>query len=542
MMPVHSRNGSTAVIYLILLSAVLAACTLNGCNVEDNGGAGSTPDQSIYTIADPTGDWGYPSPYTHYARGPGYVRMSLIFDTLVWKDESGLIPALAESWLYLEEQGAYRFNLRRDVTWHDGKAFTAADVVFTMEYIKRYPYQFVDGAKVREAVAADSYTVDIYLEHPDASFLDSVAGTLPVLPAHIWEDVDNPYEYIHQNAVTGNGPYMLIDYNKAQGTYLYGANPDYYGGEPRFEQLRFVRVSPEMAGSALRQKKVSAAQVPAELVPELAEQELAVVTGSHDWMAKLMINHTREPLDSREFRQALVYAIDRTALVETCLRGHALPGSPGLLPPDHPWHEPGAGIYSHDLGRAGEIIESLGYIKNTGGYYEKDGAVLELELLISGSPGPAGAPGEREGEMLQRQLAAAGIKVNLRSLEAKTLDNRVLEWQFDLALIGHGGVGGDPAVLARLITGPGFNSARYTAHEQLVELLERQGREMDLAERQRLVGEIQVLYAGEMPALPLYYPTWYWAHDGRADLFYTKGGIGTGVPIPLNKIAFVEND
>lgn len=50
----------------------------------------------VLTIADSTGDWGFPSPYAHYSRGPGYVRMSLIFDTLIWKDENGFVPALAE--------------------------------------------------------------------------------------------------------------------------------------------------------------------------------------------------------------------------------------------------------------------------------------------------------------------------------------------------------------------------------------------------------------------------------------------------------------
>ena len=52
----------------------------------------------VLTIADTTGDWGFPSPYGHYSRGPGYIRMSLIFDTLVWKDQNGYVPALAESW------------------------------------------------------------------------------------------------------------------------------------------------------------------------------------------------------------------------------------------------------------------------------------------------------------------------------------------------------------------------------------------------------------------------------------------------------------
>ena len=49
-------------------------------------------------IADSKGDWGYPNPYRHYPRGPGYIRMSWVFDTLIWKDRNGYIPALAESW------------------------------------------------------------------------------------------------------------------------------------------------------------------------------------------------------------------------------------------------------------------------------------------------------------------------------------------------------------------------------------------------------------------------------------------------------------
>ncbi|MGD9912235.1 ABC transporter substrate-binding protein, partial [Methanothrix sp.] len=86
----------------------------------------------VYTIADTTGDWGYPSPYLHYSRGPGYVRMSFIFDTLVWKDQNGFVPALAESWEYLEGENAYLFNLNPNVKWHDGEPFTANDVVFTI--------------------------------------------------------------------------------------------------------------------------------------------------------------------------------------------------------------------------------------------------------------------------------------------------------------------------------------------------------------------------------------------------------------------------
>lgn len=68
----------------------------------------------ILTIADSTGDWGFPSPYAHYSRGPGYVRMSLIFDTLIWKDENGFVPALAEKWEHLPDENACLLNQKKD--------------------------------------------------------------------------------------------------------------------------------------------------------------------------------------------------------------------------------------------------------------------------------------------------------------------------------------------------------------------------------------------------------------------------------------------
>ncbi|MFP4642248.1 MAG: ABC transporter substrate-binding protein, partial [Dehalococcoidia bacterium] len=105
---------------LILVMTVGAifggGCTKQTAETEETAEAPLT-----YTIADATGDWGYPSPYTHYSRGPGYIRMSFIFDTLVWKDESKFVSALAKDWEYLESENAYVFNLREDVTWHDGE-------------------------------------------------------------------------------------------------------------------------------------------------------------------------------------------------------------------------------------------------------------------------------------------------------------------------------------------------------------------------------------------------------------------------------------
>jgi peptide/nickel transport system substrate-binding protein len=137
-------------------------------------------------------------------------------------------------------------------------------------------------------------------------------------------------------------------------------------------------------------------------------------------------------------------------------------------------------------------------------------------------------------------LENAGIKINLRSMESKAVDDRVLRWDFELAVIGHGALGGDPLQFNRAVMGQGFNSARYEANEALTALMRRQVTEMNAAKRLELVQKAQELYAEDVPALTLYYPQWYFAHDGRIDHYYTKGGVALGVPIPINKMAFVR--
>ena len=104
-------------------------------------------------IGDGKGDWGDPNPYRHYPRGPGYVRMSWVFDTLVWKDRNGYIPGLARSWKYNPENQSFIFELRKDVKWHDGKSFSSEDVVFTVEYFMKHPYQWVPMEAVAGAEA-----------------------------------------------------------------------------------------------------------------------------------------------------------------------------------------------------------------------------------------------------------------------------------------------------------------------------------------------------------------------------------------------------
>jgi len=102
-------------------------------------------------------------------------------------------------------------------------------------------------------------------------------------------------------------------------------------------------------------------------------------------------------------------------------------------------------------------------------------------------------------------------------------------------------MGGDPEILNRIIgEGYTFNSARYIEDQRLNDLLSQAVSEMDPDKRRELINEIQVVYAQDLPSLPLYYADSYWAHDGKVDMYYTKQGIANGIPIAQNKLSFVK--
>ena len=191
-------------------------------------------------IADSKGDWGYPTPYRHYPRGPGYIRLSWVFDTLVWKGPAGYVPALAESWSYDAEKMAFTFKLNAKAKWHDGGPVTSEDVAFTIEYFKKHPYRWITAQYIDKTVCPDEHTAVVYLAEPYAPFISDIGGTMPILPAHIWKDVADPMTFDDPKSFIGSGPYLFRDFNKAQGSYLYEANADYHLGRPLADRLIYV--------------------------------------------------------------------------------------------------------------------------------------------------------------------------------------------------------------------------------------------------------------------------------------------------------------
>ena len=186
------RALKAAILVLILTGLV-------GCQGTIASSAGSkatithTPEPVVFSY--PGDDWVYPSPFARYSRGPGYIRMSLLFDTLTWKDENGVIPWLAEDWEMSEDGKRWTFALRSDVRWHDGQSFTADDVAFTFSYVQKNEAEIVwsgEMAKVQDVQAIDQHTVRFTLADPIAGPHFNLFGSVPIIPRHVWDGVEDP--------------------------------------------------------------------------------------------------------------------------------------------------------------------------------------------------------------------------------------------------------------------------------------------------------------------------------------------------------------
>lgn len=482
---------------------------------------GITLGETVYTIGDTTGDWGMPTPYLHYSRGPGYVRMSLVFDSLIWKSKEGLIGLLAKDWSYDKKSNAYIFTIRDNVRWHDGTLFTPDDVVFTFEYYKKYPYQFSDiGSIVKKVEKVEQNKIKIYLSYPYAPFLTNIAGTIPIIPKHIYKDIQKPMEFTDIKCATGTGPFKLKTYDKASGLYVFEANKDYYLGNVKIDQLKIVKVNNQIIPSLLIGGQLDAVGITPEMIGVLKDKGFNIVKSTYDWNAKLVFNHKRYPFSDVNFRRVVAYAINRERIVKIALRGYGMVGSPGILSPDNPYHTKEIEQYHQDIEKAKALLSNINYQK-------------EITLIYAQNF-------DQCAQLIKEDLSKIGLKIVLKSMEQKTVDALINNWKFDIAISGHGGLGGDPDILYRVILGSGFNSARYFSNKRLVELLTRQRFTLDENLRKKLITEIQRIYAEEIPTLTLYYPDSYWCFNDKIELYYVKGGLGIGVPIPLNKLAFVD--
>jgi len=530
-----------------MAAALLLLFLLCGCSGNDES---SSKDQAnpaakaSRTIHLPGGDWGLPTPFTFYPRGPGYIHLSFIYDTLIWKDEKEVIPWLAERWESSPDGLQWTFYLRSGVKWQDGKPLTARDVCFTFDYLRAHPVEWFDLQGISTVQAVDDETLVFRLKQPYAPFLSRVAGNVPIIPEHLWKDVADPRAISNLGGLVGSGPYRLTRYDKAQGAYAYEANPHFFLGAPHIKSIFFVPVGDPVA--ALERGLVDEASIPASLLERFHNRpDFSVLSGPSYWVLTLRFNFDQHPFSQPAVRQALARAIDCEALIRQAVPGGlqgAKPGSPGFLPPDSTWFDAKLqGLYPYNPAKAKSLLQTAGVEDRDGDQVCEgaDGARMQFTLLTTPQY-------LREAEALQLMLQKVGLVLQPKAMDVKSLDALVREGRFDLALTGHGGLGADPAMImgfgAAANRSQSFGTPSLPAYRTLAEkLLASSCR----SERLELCRSMQRLYAEQLPTLPLYYPIWFSAHRSQAlgGWFYTaQGGVGIGIPLPYNKLIFIRGN
>lgn len=469
-------------------------------------------------------DSGTPTPFRVSPFGPGgAVLLSLIYDTLAWKDETGIIPWLASRWEVSDDGSSYTFTLRDGPTWHDGTPLSADDVAFSFSYYATHPYTWMATDVVASSEVNDAGDVVVTLQQPHAAFLEDIAGTVPIIPRHIWETVDDPLAYAGTDASTGSGLFTLAEYDATAAAYRLRAYDDYWRGAPRVREWRQQAVPPESAIRVVQEGEADVSYTTDASVVELLANDTRLkvhATAPHS-IVRLAVNTARAPLDRTEVRQAIAYALDRTQIATTITRGAAIVGSAGVIPPETPWFNPDLPLYPHDPERARDLL---------------GGATYTIELIADANA--------REPELLRPMLEAVGITLDVQLLDPPTRAALLDEGNFDLALTQHIGVGGDPDFLRRWYAGEeanAFAKGSIFQNAEYTRLADEQARTLDHERRREIVFQMQAILAEELPTIVLYHRRFFWIYDpGVFSPLETWGGLMNGIPFPNNKLVLID--
>jgi peptide/nickel transport system substrate-binding protein len=444
--------------------------------------------------------------------GPTQLIAGNIYEGLLRYDEK-LVPQpqLATSWTVSPDSKVYTFKLKPGVKWHDGKPFTAADVVFSVDVFLRKTHARLRSSlqAVKSVKALDPLTVEFQLNYAFGPFLGIFEnGTMPMVPRHIYEGTDFATNPANATPI-GTGPLKFKEWVK--GSYIQlVANEQYHTpGVPGVESVYF-HVIPDAAARAAAFESGKVDVVPGGAVEFFDVARLAKLPGvevttkgweffaPHSW---LWINNRKAPMDNVKFRQAVWTAIDRDAMTKIAWHGYAKPAT-GPFNSHIKFHSDDVTRYPRDLAKAKKLLAESGYKGET------------LRLL----PLPYGESWLRQAEIVRQNLTQAGVKIEMLATDVAGWNQRMNEWDFDLGFT-YVYQYGDPALgvgrnytSTNIAKGSPFNNVAGYVNPKVDELFEAGAREADPEKRKSIYLQVQKLLVEEVPVAWLHeinFPTLY---------------------------------
>ncbi|KQT51500.1 peptide ABC transporter substrate-binding protein [Devosia sp. Leaf420] len=430
---------------------------------------------------------------------------------------------LAESFELADDLMSITFTLRDGLKWSDGEDFTADDVLFTYDYIKKFPA--LDFISITPQIASvekvDDRTVRFNLTEANSLIANTIVG-MPIVPEHIWSEVADPVTFANENPV-GSGPMTEITRFTPQ-VYEQCRNPNYWDADNlAVDCLRM----PQLADNP----QVLAALADGSLdwgtsfIPDIDNTFVAKDPEHHKyWFTPSSLvsmqmsqvspdENARKAFNDVSFRRALSMLVDRQAIVDIAGYGYPLlnedPSGLGELYAAfaNPEVETQFGQYGKfDLEAGMAVLDEAGYVDADGdGFRDNpDGTPLELDFKV-----PNGWTDWIDAVQIALEtFQEAGINVSLSTPEAAVWTSDLIAGNFELTLNSLAAASNPYLPYIRSFNPADFGKSRFTAphweNAEVVELLKKYTTIKDPAEQKAIMDQVQLLIAEALPIIPLY--------------------------------------
>ena len=439
----------TATVFIAVTATVAACSAGSGTTGTGPGSGGSNATLTVGLVAEPAS---LDFTTTDGAAIP-QVLLYNVYESLVKLNNDGsVIPDLATSWKVSPDRRTYTFDLVAGVKFSNGRAFTAADAAFSINRVKTdWTISLKKAMDVVQEVTALSPTrLQVRLSKPSNDWLYRMTTRVGAMFSRTGVDelATNPI---------GTGPYTLKKWNRGDSISLQ-RNDSYWGPKPFFQtvNLKYFK-DPTALNNALLTgtiNVIAAVQAPESLAQFTNNPKYNVIEGTTNGEVVLSFNNGKAPFTDKRVRQAVRYAIDHKALMDTCWAGRGtLIGS--MVPPTDPWYEDLTALYPHDLAKARSLLAAAG----------KTGVTVRLRV-------PTLPYAVSCAQVVKSQLEQAGFTVNLDQLEfpAAWLTTVFTNADYDMSIVAHveprdmGAVFGNPDYYTRY-NNPAFRQALAAADQ-----------------------------------------------------------------------------
>ena len=452
----------------------------------------------------------------------------LVFSGLLKMDDRG-VPQLdvAESRGVSNDGTVYNFTIHNNVLWHDGVPLTTEDILFTVELLREgsdiVPADIQEFWQEIEVVAINDTSIQFRLPEPFAPFLDYL--TFGILPAHLLADLsfDEIVDDSFNLQPVGSGPYrfdrLIVENDEITGIVL-TAYEEYYADRPYIDQLVFRYYPDSYTGFQAYQDGMvqGISTVTDDVLPDVLREEMLNLYTARKpevGMIFLNLNNPAVPFfQEPAIRIALLQGINRQRIINTLMDGQGIIANGVILP--NTWaHYDGLEEIEYDTDAAILALKEAGYVIGSEGEpvrTNEDGVKFEFELVY-----PDDEDYQLIAEAIQEDWARLGVSTTLTALPYDDLvESRLQTRSYEAALINLNlsrTPDPDPYPFWDQAQATGGQNYSQWDDRMASEYLEQARVTWDMTERLRLYRNFQVIFASELPSLPLYFTVYNYAVD-----------------------------